>query len=220
MKRCVCFVIIIFLCACGSQNSPYPQVKDSQIKPQKQPVVIHGKAEFAIHNEPIFLKSNAEALVEITYVNSAATDFSINTNNLAPNSPATLVGETLRLGQVGIASLSDNNLKVCGNDGHTKCNQAIISVYTNGSVAGFINTAGGYGAPVFTGSLNPTQALGLGAENAVVVQTYSIPARQNVLSLSDFPSPRYAVTSDFSNAGAGSYSMNYVVQYALTINAQ
>ncbi len=189
--------------------------------------VVHGRAEFTITNEQATAQMRAfrslanlllpsanaasSGSTTVTYTNAASTHFAINTSSFAPG---TFTGDVLSLGTVALTSLSDNNLKVCGS-GSTKCTQAIIRVYTTGSVAGFVNTVDLYGAPVFAGSLNPNLEVGLQAAGSVQVQTFTIPASRNTLRLSDFASPNYSVTSDFSNAGAGSYSMNFVVEYAL-----
>lgn len=148
----------------------------------------------------------------VTYVNAASVSFTINTAAFLAGS---FTGTTLSLGHVDLASLDDNSLKVCNPGGNTKCTQGIIRVYTTGTTAGFVHTVDGYGAPVYTGSLNPSTALGLNTAGAVQVQNVAIAGNKNRLRLSDFPTPDYAVTSDFSNAGSGSYSMTYVVEYAL-----
>jgi hypothetical protein len=148
----------------------------------------------------------------VTYVNAASVNFSINVSNFAAGS---FTGNTLSLGHVDLGSIDDNNLKVCGAGGNSKCSSAVIRVYTTGSIAGFVNTADGYGAPVYAGSLNPSTAVGLTSANSVQVQTYTIPSSDHRITTSDFASTQYAVSSDFANAGAGSYSMTFVVEYAL-----
>jgi hypothetical protein len=93
----------------------------------------------------------------------------------------------------------------------------LIRVYTTGNVAGFVNIDDQYGAPVYAGTLTPTTAVGLNAAGAVNTATDTIPSSTHVLNLAAaFPSANYNVTSDFSNAGAGSYSMSFVMEYALS----
>jgi hypothetical protein len=148
----------------------------------------------------------------VSYNNAASVNFTINVANFAAGS---FNGDTLSLGYVSLNSLSDNHLKICGNNSNQKCTQAIIRVYTTGSISGFVNTADSYGLPVYAGSLDPNSAVGLNAAGSVQVQTYTIPANKNKITIADFPSPSYNVSSDFSNAGSGLYSMTFVVEYAL-----
>lgn len=182
--------------------------------------IIRGRALFVVSSDQyrftwldLFLPHvyAATGSTNVAYVNAAAVNFSINNTNFVAGA---FTGETLSLGSVSLASLSDNNLKICGVGGNQKCTSAIIRVYTTGSVAGFVHTDG-YGAPVFAGLLNPNSPVGLNTAGSVQVQTYTIPANKNKVKLSDFPSPTYSVTSDFSNAGSGNYSMVFVVEYVL-----
>lgn len=152
----------------------------------------------------------------VTYTNAPSVTYTLNVSGLAPNITPTFTGETLDLGSVTISVLTDNNLKVCGTGGNTKCTQATISMYTTGTTAGFLNTGDTYGVPVYAGTLNPTTQVGLGAGNAVAVQQVTILASTNKQHLTDFPSPTYAITSDFSNAGSGNYSMTLVIEYVLS----
>lgn len=155
----------------------------------------------------------ATGTTTVTYVNAASVSFTLNVASFTPNG---FTGNTLSLGHVDIASLNDNSLKVCGTAGKTKCTTAIIRVYTIGTIQGFVNTDDGtYGAPVYAGSLNPSTQVGLTSANSVQVEAVSLANTKNKLTLVDFPTPQYTVTSDFSNAGAGSYSMTFVVEYVL-----
>ena len=151
----------------------------------------------------------------VTYTNAPTVTYTLNVSGLAPTFTPTFTSETLNLGSVTISALTDNNLKVCGS-GSQKCTQSLIRVYTTGSTAGFLNTGDTYGTPVYAGTLNPTTQVGLTSAAAVVVQQFTIPASENKQHLTDFPSPTYAISSDFSNAGSGNYSMALVVEYVLT----
>ena len=154
----------------------------------------------------------ASGSTPITYTNAGSTNFAINVANFQPGD---YTGSTLSLGSVALSNLNDNSLKVCGTQGNTKCTKAAIRVYTTGSVAGFVNTSDLYGAPVYAGTLNPSQTVGLNAVGSVQVQTLTIPSSKNTVKLSDFPSPTYSVNADFGNAGSGSYAMTFVVEYVL-----
>jgi len=186
--------------------------------------VVHGRAIYTITSEQqtammklfhrFFMPSAyaATGSVTVSYQDGDSTSFTINVSGMSASG---FSGNTLNLGSVALATLSDNDLKVCGSNGNTKCTSSAIRVYTTGNTAGFVNITDGYGAPVYTGTLNPTSPVGLLSAGSVQVQTLSIPNSKHTIELSDFPSPSYAVTSDFSNAGAGAYTMSYVVEYVL-----
>lgn len=150
----------------------------------------------------------------VTYSLAPSVTFSINVAGLTGG---TFTGNTLNMGSISIATLSDNNLKICNPGGNTKCTQAIMRVYTTGAVAGFVNISDSpqYGAPVYVGTLNPSTAITLNSPGVAVQQVTGMAASKHTVVLSDFPTPTYAVTSDFSNAGTGSYSMGFVLEYAL-----
>jgi hypothetical protein len=131
-----------------------------------------------------------------------------------------LTGDTLNLGILSISALKDNDLRVCGTNGKTKCTKAIVRMYTTGQAgAGLWNTLDGYGAPLKAGlSGNPMQTTGLNAVAAVTLQEYTIPSTKNVLNLSDLSqATSYAIEADFSNAGAGSYQTTIVLEYGLAL---
>lgn len=219
---------VLALTGCGSTDIRTVLNNPIDLEPVGVPSadggVVHGRAIYTVTNvqQTAMIKLFHQLIMPysyaatgsttVTYTNAASTNFTINVGSFTAGG---FTGEVLSLGSVSLATINDNNLKVCGVGGNTKCTSAVIRVYTTGSIAGFVNTDDAYGAPVFTGTLNPNTALGLNAAGSVPVQTLSIPANKNKVRLSDFPSPTYAVTSDFSNAGAGSYSMTYVVEYVL-----
>lgn len=151
----------------------------------------------------------------VTVVNPPNVRFNVNTGNMvAP----TISNTMLEFGKAELSDLFDNNLSVCGTGGNRKCSAAYVRMYTTGQPgAGLWNTAdGGYGMPIFanmTGS--PRLAVGLDATNAAIVQRVAIGSTKRVLQLTDFPTPAYEMRSDFSNAGAGSYSTTLVIEYGL-----
>jgi hypothetical protein len=156
----------------------------------------------------------ATGSTNVSYNNAASVSFTINVASFAASG---FTGDTLNLGSVALATLSDNHLKICGVGNNQKCTQAIIRVYTTGTIGGFVHSVDSYGLPVYAGTLNPSSPVGLNAAGSVQVQTYTIPGNKNKITLVDFPSPTYNVTSDFSNAGSGLYSMTFVVEYALAL---
>jgi len=207
MKKSISLIMsCVFLSACGGVATVGKIGSDE--------TVVHGRAYVHVSNgsSNSGVHQRSSASTTVTYTNAPSTTFTINAASLVPGS---FTGTTLSLGSVTVSSLQDNNLKVCNPGGNTKCTQGIIRVYTTGTVAGFVNTVDLYGAPVYTGTLNPTTQVGLNSVGAVQVELTTIASSTHALNLSAFPSPTYSVNSDFSNAGAGNYSMVYVVEYAL-----
>jgi hypothetical protein len=227
IPRLAISLLALSLAGCGGASSPTSSVPPALPpigRPQADQSVVHGRAVYAVSSEQQstamklfhhFVFANAYAAsgtATVSYTNAASTAFSLDVSGFAPTG---FSGHVLSLGKVSVASLSDNNLKVCGSSSSKKCNQAVIRVYTLGTVEGFVNTADNYGVPVYAGTLNPASPVGLGSAGSVQVQTHSVGSSKNVMNLADFPTPSYNVSSDFSNAGAGSYFMSFVVEYAL-----
>ena len=126
----------------------------------------------------------------------------------------------LDFGDIALTDVRDNNLRVCGTDGKTKCTKAVIRMYTTGVAgSGIWNAAGGYGAPLLAKLTGGTvQTVGLGTANAVTVQSVTIPSNKNNIRFSDFTqTPNYEIGADFTNAGAGSYSTTLVVEFGLSL---
>lgn len=222
-------LLAFVLTGCGQKLDATPLISTTGLTPvdTQSPAdlsVVHGRALVNVTSDQrsalakalknIFLSHAyaASGSTPVTYTNGTSTTFTINVNAFTPG---TMTFNTLSLGSVALSGLSDNNLKVCGTNANLKCTSAVIRVYTTGSMAGFVNTADAYSAPVFTGSLNPSTPVGLLAAGSVQVQTLSLPPNKHTVSISDFPTPTYTVSADFSNAGAGSYAMTYVVEYVL-----
>jgi hypothetical protein len=178
--------------------------------------VVKVTAEF-----PVQVGSNGEvesaARIEnpVTIVNPSAVTFSLNAASIL--SPA-ISNSMLDFGKLGIGELFDNSLNVCGTTGKKKCTKAYIQIYTIGKPgAGMWNAEGAYGMPIYANQVgSPRLVVGLGAPSAAVLQTIPIPANKNVLRLSDFPvAPSYELRTDFTQAGAGTYTTNVVVEYGL-----
>lgn len=117
----------------------------------------------------------------------------------------------LDFGYLDLTALDDNSLKVCGLSGNTKCTQAVIRVYTTGKPGAGMWNPDGYGQPLLANGLTT----GLNVAGAVTVATYTIPNSKHRLTLSDFSVTAYNIASDFTDAGAGSYSTTVVLEYAL-----
>jgi hypothetical protein len=219
----IALIVLFVLTGCGSKSSgntpELPQVNEVL----SDGGIIRGQAVYQIESEQElaaikFLKNifmsfayAASGSSTVVYTNAASVNFSIDVSNLGASG---FTGNILNLGSINLSNIDDNNLKICGT-GNQKCNQAVIRVYTTGVIAGFVNTADSYGAPLFAGNLNPSTEVGLNIAGAVQTQVISIANNKNRLRMSDFPSPTYGITSNFDNAGAGNYSATVVVEYVL-----
>lgn len=149
----------------------------------------------------------------ISVISAPSSTVTFNTANLVV---PTVTSSVLSLGNIALTQLSDNNLGICGTNGRTKCTSAVIRMYTTGVAgAGIYNTADEYGAPLNAGQTSPYATVGLSSTSAAILQTFVIPKSMHVLTASSFTNPVYAVQADFSNAGAGSYSTNLVIEYVL-----
>lgn len=157
---------------------------------------------------------SARASYPVTIVNPPSVTFNIDTSRMVV--PA-ISNTMLNFGKIAISALVDNQLRICGSNSKKKCGQAFIRMYTTGTAgAGIWNAEGGYGMPIYANKTGSAQlTVGLDAARAAVVQTVAIPANKNVLRLTDFPTPAYEMRSDFTEAGAGSYSTTLVIEYGL-----
>lgn len=177
-----------------------------------------GTGESPVHPvSAVELQSFLAVSEPITVIESPQTSITLNNSDF---SPPTITPNVLNFGYLGLSSLLDNDLQVCGTNGNQKCNTALIRIYTTGVAgAGLYNSAGGYGAPLLVSQGTDTPSVvGLGAANAVVLQTYAIPRTTNVLRLTDFsPTPLYNIQADFTNAGTGSYETTIVIEYDLSL---
>lgn len=153
--------------------------------------------------------------IPVQIVNDASTTFTLDVSRFAIPRAANAV---LDFGSVAVGGLFDNDLRRCGTNGNAKCTKAFLRMFTTGVAgAGLYNAAGGYGMPITAGLSGATaQTVGLEVANSVVLQTITIAANKNVLRLLDFaPVPAFLIKSDFSDAGAGSYSTTLVLEYGL-----
>ena len=154
----------------------------------------------------------------VTVTNSASTNMTLDTSLFAI--PVTITPFSMNdFGFLQLSALTDNDLKVCGSNGNTKCTVAGIRMYTTGTVgAGLWNEDGGYGAPITAGqSASALSVVGLDAAGASTMQSFTIANNRNTVKLSDFTNPKYYFKVDFTDAGAGSYTTTVVVEYFLAL---
>jgi hypothetical protein len=162
----------------------------------------------------LFSAYAAAQTASITITNTPNTTMTINTAGLiAP--PISDVN--LSFGNIVLSSLQDNNLKLCGAGGTTKCTHAAIRIYTTGTTAGFFNAVDNYAQPVSVTYNASTSVLGL-IGSPIYLQTITIPNNRNTVKLTDFTAIRpqvYDISSDFSDAGVGNFSVSIVVEFVL-----
>jgi hypothetical protein len=227
MKTVITIILLLSLVSCGkggagSTSEPLDPVaapRNDGYTPVAQAMmtISSNNGDVAsVMRQFSLMQSAYAATTNVSYVVAENVTFTVNTSGISP----ILTGDVLDIGTLAITALDSNKLKICGSDGKQKCGQAIIRIYTQALVAwpgvdGFVNTSDGYGVPVTAGKTTANLPVGLTAANSANVQTYAIPNNDNRLTLSDFPTPTYKLASDFSNAGAGSYSMTVVIELAL-----
>ena len=136
--------------------------------------------------------------------------------------------QMVSFGNIGVAnSFYDNNIKVCGAGQNGMCTQASIRAYTSPATGvtnagdGLWNADGGYGVPLFIKDTSGvSQQILLGQANSKLLQSFLIPGSKRVLTYSDWQTlggvvPSYAVSADFTLAGAGVYQATLVLEYVL-----
>lgn len=148
---------------------------------------------------------------------AASTSFSLNSSLFSvPSNPTPFAINDLGFLQIG--TLEDNDIKICGTGGNTKCTKAFIRMYTTGVAgAGMWNASGGYGAPITAGQTGVSSSVGLSSTGAATMQQITIGNGKNTVKLGDFIDPKYSVKVDFTDAGAGTYATTLVVEYGLSL---
>ena len=212
MMRYVVALIAVVLTGCGSENEPGPT---DVLGFHEDDVVIRARAELQVNvSEGRFeIRGNQSSTLPVNVTLATNTAMVVDTSQFKI---PTISNAPLEFGTLEVTSLTDNQLNVCGTGGTTKCTKALLRVYTTGVAgAGLWNTADAYGMPL-TATLTTPKTVGLNVAGAAVMQQISLAASKHVVALADFSTaPKYAFKSDFSNAGAGSYSTTIVLEYAL-----
>jgi len=202
----------LIVTACGSED---PSANPVSI-PESN-IVVRATAEMPISmgGQGRLFGRNAtkKADVAIRITNPAIVSMSVDDSEIAVPEMNLNIED---FGWLEISDLRDNDLKACGPDGRTKCNRALIRMYTTGEAgAGFYNSEERYGVPILATLTAPLE-LGLSAAQAVVIQSLVIPDSKRVVRLEDFGAvPKYNIDGDFREAGAGSFSTTLVIEYAL-----
>ena len=197
MQRFLPLFLAAILTQCSRRiEAPSPQ--------SEEPVIVQALATL-----PISMNPEASSFEE--ECGSRATTFTVDTSQFkAPPISSAM----LDFGYLQVSSLNDTSINVCGAAGNKKCTKAMLQLYTTGvGGAGIYNVADSYGSPLYSALTSPL-VVGLNQANAAIMQSITISG--NRVRLSDFtPTPRYHITSDFTNAGKGTYQTTLVVEYAL-----
>lgn len=207
MKTAI-FLATVLLVGCAQED-----YFRSETWPSDDLVIVKASSEMEITvGEAEGRRSAAPYVKPIQITNNAASVLTVSEGKFSIPEAADGI---LSFGQLQIASLFDNDLRVCGG-GDEKCTKALLRVYTTDApMGGLYNSADDYSAPlmVLVGSL---VSIGYEAPNATILSMIDIPAEKNVIRLNDFGAPlKYQIKSDFSNAGSGVYSTTMVLEYAL-----
>lgn len=223
---------LLALSACQKSPSHQPAAVAPVAPPQVvqgdlAPMVVKSRASIVISTNDTdgisvvtneqFAARGANKNLPINVTNPAV---STATFNVASFKVPKVTNAVLNFGSIAMTGLTDNDLEVCGPTANQRCNNAVIRMYTTGVAgAGLYNDAGKYGMPL-TAKLgtNAASAIGLEVANATVVYSYAIPAGQHAVVQANLsPAPTFQMSSDFTNAGAGSYSTTLIIEYGLTL---
>jgi hypothetical protein len=224
-------MFIISGCSNGSQSQPSAGLPPV-VAPNQNYSVLKGKAEFNITSSPngtasieLVKKSYAAGTCsqalgncldysDITVTNSGNTIFEINKSqqSLTYN---TSNGNLTSFLTLDVIKLTDNSLFVCGNN--SKCDLGLIRMYTTGT-PGLYNSATAQSIPLLVSSPYSSTNMSVGTEsNHTTVQQFAIAGSEVAVSLADLiPNSNYVLSSDFTQAGAGTYTAHVVVEYVLT----
>ncbi len=209
--RVAVILFCLTLVACGKHQ------KKLLTNPNPEDVVVKSRAEFVVttNSDGKILFASTSQPVPVTVTNAPATSMTLDTASFVP---PTITNGVMNFGTISVATLLDNDLRVCGAGLNQKCNNALLRVFTQGVPgAGLFNLAENYGVPI-TATLGSPLSVGLNAAGAAVMQSFVIPAAKRVMRLTDFtPTPTYQFNVDFTDAGSGSFTTTIVIEYALTL---
>jgi len=226
---------LLALSACGpapSQSMSPDQERETptgfdERYPEGSVVVAEARLKFEAQNEAegqdqirisrAGVLRSAQAPVTVTVQNESR--FEVDTSQFGL--PESLTAESLSFGSLLISDFFNNDIRICGANGRTKCGRLQIRMYTDqAGGAGLYNGDDGYGLPVYAKLAGTATDLELGWTQAQsqLLQEVLIPASKNVLRVSDFALvPRYEIQVDFTNAGVGSFETEIVLESILAL---
>ena len=201
-------LISLLLVSCGSPL-------DLRTKPRHKPTV--PKDYIVVGTTKITIRSG-EGAYAVSPVNANVTYTEPETGkfNTTANITASADGEdAISLGSIVVDAININKLEVCGG-GSDKCTSSIIRIYTTAvtghpGISGFVNTTTGEGIPLLADGVS----VGIDTGGALTLDSYSIPANDNKLRNNDFTDLTYTLGVDTSNAKAGDYELDLVLELLL-----
>jgi hypothetical protein len=157
--------------------------------------------------------ASLDSSLDISYSFSANGTMLISQASL-PNPDSAVLPLYVDFGVIDVTSFDSNNLNVCGASSNQKCTKTVFRAYLNDQT--------GNGKQIKIGS----NVLQLGIANAVnISEIANIPFNRN--RIRHFPAPQNPFTQnlsdlgdlvlDLSNAGAGDYEAEVVIELALGI---
>lgn len=208
MKLLQLLIPTVLLMSCGSPV-------DLRTKPKHKPTV---PKDYIVVGTTKITISNSEGTYAVSPVNANVTyvEPEVGKFDTTASIVASADGEdAISLGSVVVDTININKLKVCGG-GSDKCTSSIIRIYTtpvtgHPGISGFVNTTTGEGIPFLADGVS----VGLDTGGATTVDSYTIPANDNKLRNGDFTDLTYTLGVDTSNAEAGDYELDLVLELLL-----
>jgi hypothetical protein len=162
-------------------------------------------------NKALKLFSEEDAWADasgLTYAiqNSFGSSLTVDTDGFAI--PTTINPVVTSFGKISFPKITDSALNSCGGQ---RCTTVEVRAYfLNQLSAGLINSSTSKFAPVTVNGIS----VGLGSDNAVVLQKQYLSPTKNSLTQSDFVIPTtYEIGANFANLDAGTYQGNLVIDY-------
>jgi hypothetical protein len=229
-KYLISALIITCFSGCLSQNNPvapayvppvYPAIPfpSSYVRSSVNFSIVANKTTTDLSlnypkiNKALSLLSYDEAWASASGIsyevkNSFGSTLSVNTSGFLI--PAQILPSLTSFGQVSFSSLTETQINSCGGQ---RCTTFMVRAYfQNQSSSGLGNLTTNKFAPVFVNNI----PVGLGLENAVLLQKQAIPSSATKLTETDLLIPAvYSVSADFKGLGAGDFSGNLVLEYVL-----
>ncbi len=220
--------LIIFV-GCGAHQNPVdlsaqnPPQQKPVLDENQNPVVVVGRYEVGIAalkgvKSALKVENVSAPPQDIGAVVGTKRDFKVDGTHFITPTPGSGVTS---YGTLDVTVLLDNNLRVCGAGGSTKCTSAGLRIYSSGTPgAGLWNDDENYGLPISSDAAT----IGLNAAGAVVLDLVGI-GPHHVFKLCYFTQTscdnnplepfKIPVAVDFADAAAGTYHSKLMIEYFL-----
>lgn len=223
MKRAINLIIIILswfvttACSQVANKTPYIEMSSVIVKATSTVDIqmLGGVERGELHQEAIVnAQSEATGSISMSVTDNATATMTLSpwTNPGAVTPTAAITA--LLLGNVGVASLFDNDLNHCPANANNHCNTAGFAVFMV-TTAGLVNSVDNSQImPIsMSGPLTALTVLGT-ASPGLFLQSLAVAASKHTVQLTDFtPAPLFPVDGNFSSVGAGTYTGTLTVVY-------